>query len=106
MPDCKCWSWAGPTGSVHPSAGLSGKYASEGLLPSEILGAVDKFEYAGTIGEVAVQASAEASALRDHADWFGQCGTYLDQGDTLRCQQGRNLRDENAVGIEPVRPGK
>ncbi len=83
MPDCKCWSWAGPTGRVHPSAGLNGKYAREGLLPSGILGAVDKFDDPGAACEVAVQVRGHASSPRNSADGGGQCGTYLDQNDTI-----------------------
>ena len=106
MPDCKCWSWAGPTGSVHPSAGLICNYAVSGRLPSNILVAVDKFEHTGACGKISVQASVQASGHRNRADRLCLAGSDLDQSYPARGQQAWKLREEHAISIEPLRPGK
>ena len=87
MPDCKCWSWAGLMGSVHPSAGLAHNYAVLRHLPSRILTAVDKFKRAGAIRKVAVQARGQTSGLGKSNDRISLARPDLDQRDPARGQQ-------------------
>ena len=51
-------------------------------MPSGILTAVEKFEHAGAVCQVAVEGGGQSGGFGEGGDRDSQCGTDLDQSGT------------------------